>query len=70
MQTVASDRIDDIKTIKKNSRLSNEKIAREIGVTTNTIHRWINMGARPNSEAMIANIDRFIGKNRQFLNKQ
>ena len=69
MEMTQTDRVDDIKAIKKKTGLSNEKIAREIGVTTNTIHRWLNTGARPTSDAMIANIDRFLGKNRQFLNK-
>lgn len=64
-----ANRIDDIKLVKKKTGLSNEKIAREIGVTIGTIHRWFNAGVEPKSDAVLANIDRFLGKNRQFLNR-
>lgn len=68
-QVMTDNRIDDLKTIKKKTGLSNEKIAREIGVTVTTIHRWFNLGAEPKSEAVLDSIDRFLGKNRNILNR-
>jgi DNA-binding transcriptional regulator YiaG len=63
------DRIASIRQIKKNTGLSNEKIARGIGVTMNTVHRWLNVGDEPKSDAVKSNIDRFIGQYIKYLKK-
>ena len=62
-------KIDKLSKIKEATGLSQEKIAREMGVSIQTSHNWLTGKTRPKSELQITSIDRFIGKYSDYLKK-
>ena len=57
-----SHRIEQIKTIRKRLRWSEELCAYHLGVTYSTLNRWERGQSKPKSRAVLSVIDRFIAK--------
>ena len=55
-------RIDQLKTIRKQLRWSEELCAYHLGVTYSTLNRWERGQSKPKSRAVLSAIDRFIAK--------
>ena len=67
VENEVEDKIQKLIKIKKATGWSQEKLAREMGVSIQTSHNWLNYKTTPKSENQIASIDRFIGKNAEYL---
>ena len=57
-----SQRIEQLKAIRKQLRWSEELCAYHLGVTYSTLNRWERGQSRPKSRAVVSAIDRFIAK--------
>lgn len=57
-----SQRIKQLKAIRKQLRWSEELCAYHVGVTYSTLNRWERGQSKPKSRAVLSAIDRFLAK--------
>ncbi len=71
MEATSTERMEKLRRIKKKagSKLPNRIIANEVGVTEQTVHRWLNEGGEPTSDAIKEKLDSFIGRHSDLLRK-
>lgn len=66
----AEDKISLLIKIKKVTGFSQEKMAREMGVSAQTGHNWLNRKTTPKSDNQLASIDKFIEHYKPYLDKK
>lgn len=52
-----------LKAVKERKKISQERLAAELGVTLGTINRWFNGKNAPKSKPMIDAIERYVKNN-------